>query len=68
MCSEQTQRERGGGGGVSFSPVILDLFGMGMMVEHLKHEGTSHSPSDLLKIFVKKVGPAGQHRISDRLM
>ncbi len=26
---------------------------MGMMVKHLKHEGNSHSPSDLLKIFVK---------------
>ncbi len=26
---------------------------MGMMVECLKHEGTSHSSSDLLKIFVK---------------
>ncbi len=26
---------------------------MGMIVEHLKHEGTSHSSSDLLKIFVK---------------
>ncbi len=26
---------------------------MGMMVELLKHEGTSHSSSDLLKIFVK---------------
>ncbi len=26
---------------------------MGMMVEHLKHEGTSHRSSDLLKIFVK---------------
>ncbi len=26
---------------------------MGMMVEHLKHEGTLHSSSDLLKIFVK---------------
>ncbi len=26
---------------------------MGMMVEHLKHEETSHSYSDLLKIFVK---------------
>ncbi len=25
-----------------------------MMVERLKHEGTSHSSSDLLKIFVKK--------------
>ncbi len=24
-----------------------------MMVEHLKHEGTLHSSSDLLKIFVK---------------
>ncbi len=24
-----------------------------MMVEHLKHEGTSHSSSDLLKILVK---------------
>ncbi len=24
-----------------------------MMVGHLKHEGTSHSSSDLLKIFVK---------------
>ncbi len=32
------------------SPVILGLFGTGMMVEH---EGTSHSSSDLLKIFVK---------------
>ncbi len=26
---------------------------MGMMVERLNHEGTSHSSSDLLKIFVK---------------
>ncbi len=26
-----------------------------MMVEHLKHEGTSHSSSDLLKICVKMV-------------
>ncbi len=26
---------------------------MGMMVEHLKHEGTLHSFSDLLKICVK---------------
>ncbi len=26
---------------------------MGMMVERLKHEGTSHSSSDLLKICVK---------------
>ncbi len=26
---------------------------MGMKVERLKHEGTSHSSSDLLKIFVK---------------
>lgn len=26
---------------------------MGMMVEHLKHEGTLHSSSDLLKICVK---------------
>ncbi len=26
---------------------------MGMMVERLKHEGTSHSSSDLLTIFVK---------------
>ncbi len=40
---------------------------MGMMVEHLKHEGTSHSSSDLLKISVK-MGPAGQHRISVRLV
>ncbi len=51
----------------SFSPVILDFFGMGMMVECLKHEGTSHSSSDLLKIFVK-MGPTGQQRISDRQM
>ncbi len=36
-----------------FSTFSPDLFGMGMMVEHLKHEGTSHSSSDLLKIFVK---------------
>ncbi len=34
-------------------PVILGFYGTGMMVEHLKHEGTSHSSSDLLKIFVK---------------
>ncbi len=33
----------------SFSTVILEFFGMGMMVECLKHEGTSHSSSDLLK-------------------
>ncbi len=32
---------------------MLGVFGKGMMVEHLKHEGTSHSSSDLLKIFVK---------------
>ncbi len=35
----------------SFSSVILDFFGMGMMVERLKHKGTSRSSSDLLKIF-----------------
>ncbi len=39
----------------SFSPVILDFFGMGMMLECLKHEGTLRSSSDLLKIFVKMV-------------
>ncbi len=38
-----------------------------MMVERLKHEGTWCSSSDLLKIFVK-MGPAGQLRISDRLV
>ncbi len=32
---------------------------MGMMVGRLKHEGTSHSSSDLLKICVK-MGLAGQ--------
>ncbi len=37
----------------SFSPVILDFFGMGMMMERLKHEGTSHNSSDLLKFYVK---------------
>ncbi len=37
------------------------------MVEHLKREGTSQSSSYLLKIFAK-MGPAGQHRISDRLV
>ncbi len=37
----------------SFSPIILDFFRIGMMMERLKHEGTSHSSSDLLKIFVK---------------
>ncbi len=31
----------------SLSPVILGLFGTGMMVERLKQEGTSHSSSDL---------------------
>ncbi len=51
----------------AFSHVILDIFGMGMMVERLKHEETLHSSSDLLKIFVK-LGSAGQHRISDRLV
>ncbi len=39
-----------------------------MMVKHLKHEGTLHSSRDLLKICVKMGGPAGQHRISDRLV
>ncbi len=38
-----------------------------MMVERLKHEGTSHSSSDLLKICVK-MGAAGQHRILGRLV
>ncbi len=28
-------------------------FGTGMMVERLKHEGTSHNSSDLLKVCVK---------------
>ncbi len=37
----------------SKGPVILGFFGMGMMVERLKHEGTSHSSSDLLKICEK---------------
>ncbi len=37
----------------SLSPVILGFCGTGMMVECLKHEGTSHSSSDLLKICVK---------------
>ncbi len=40
---------------------------MGMIVKRLKHEGTLQSSSNLLKIFVK-MGPAGQHRIPDRLM
>ncbi len=34
---------------------MLGFFGMGMMVERLKHEGSSHSSSDLLKICVKMV-------------
>ncbi len=38
-----------------------------LSVFSLKHEETSHRSSDLLKIFVK-LGPAGQHRISDRLV
>ncbi len=38
-----------------------------MMVECLKQEGTSHSSSDLLKNCVK-MGPAGQHGFSDRLV
>ncbi len=38
-----------------------------MMVECLKHEVTSHSSSDMLKICVK-IGPADQHRISDRML
>ncbi len=33
--------------------VILGLFGTGMMMEHLKLEGTLHSSSYMLKIFVK---------------
>ncbi len=37
----------------SFIPVILGFFWMGMMVERLKHEGTSHSSSNMLNIFVK---------------
>jgi len=43
-------------------PFLWDWL-IGMMVEELKHVGTSHSSSYLLKI-----GPAGQHRISDRLV
>ncbi len=39
------------GSNESFSSVILDFFGMGRMVERLKHKGTSRSSSDLLKIF-----------------
>ncbi len=38
---------------VTALPVILGFSGTGMMVERLKHEGTSHSSSDLLKICVK---------------
>ncbi len=37
------------------------------MVGRLKHEGTFHGSSDLLK-FCVKMWPAGQHRISDRLV
>src|SRR4029434_55109 len=37
----------------SFSAVIEDFLGTGMMVERLKQEGTSHSSRDLLKIRVK---------------
>ncbi len=40
---------------------------MGMMVERLKHEGTSHSSSDLLKIFVK-MGASWSAQDSDRLV
>ncbi len=32
---------------------MLGFFGTGMMVKHLKHWGTYHSTSDLLKMFVK---------------
>ncbi len=39
-----------------------------MMVERLKHEGTLHSSSDLLKICVKMGGPSGQCRFSGRLV
>ncbi len=38
---------------ITNSPVNLGFFGTGMMVEHLKHEGTSPKSSDTLKIFVK---------------
>ncbi len=41
---------------LSLSPVIWGFFGTGMMVERLKHERTSHSNSDLLKICVKMGG------------
>ncbi len=34
----------------SLRPVILGFVGIGMMMEHLKQAGTSHSSSDLLKI------------------
>lgn len=33
-----------------FSPVMQGSLGSGMMVELLKHEGTSHSASELLNI------------------
>ncbi len=40
---------------LSLGPVIVGFFGTRMMVESLKHEGTLHSSSDLLKICVKMV-------------
>ncbi|MEQ2314942.1 hypothetical protein AMECASPLE_017141 [Ameca splendens] len=37
----------------SSNPLMVDFLCTGMMVEHLKQDGTSHSSSDLLKISVK---------------
>ncbi len=51
----------------SLSPVILGFFGTGMMVERLKHEGTSHSSSDLLKICVK-MGASWSAQVLGRLV
>ncbi len=47
---------------LSLSPVIWGFFGMGMMVERLKHEGTSQwSVEDLCE-------DGGFHKFSDRLL
>ncbi len=50
----------------SFKHVILFFFGMGTMVDFLKHEGTTDRERDILKMSVKTPASWNAHALSTR--
>ncbi len=50
----------------TFKHVILFFFGMGTMVDFLKHEGTTERERDRLKMSVKPPGSWNAHALSTR--